>query len=208
MNFEQEINEMENQKFEGDFIVKKGGLPILFTAPHTMKQVKENGEIKFPESYTKAIAMYLNKYFDTSYMIKIKDTGLDANRDNNDEFKKEMIDFIKDNNIKLVIDLHGASPKREFDVEFGTLDDLTASINTVKTLEKSFTENGIAKVEYNNPFKGGAITQYIYKFTKAEVVQVEINLRYRDFRDIDNVEKLCNCFSKFIEKYNLVGEIK
>lgn len=202
MNFEQEINEMEKLNFEDDFIMKKGELPILFTAPHTMEQVKQNGEIKLPEPYTKAIAMYLNKYFNTSYMIKIKDTGLDSNRDNNDEFKQKMIEFIKDNDIKLVIDLHGASPKREFDVEFGTLDDLTASVDTVKTLENSFVENGITKIEYNNPFKGGAITQYIYKFTEAEVVQVEINHRYRDFRDIDKVEKLCNCFSKFIEKYS------
>ena len=201
MNFEEEINELESLEFDSDFIVKKGNLPILFTAPHTMMQVKEDGSIKLDEPYTKAIALYLNKYFNVNCMIKIKDTGLDANRDNRDEFKTELLRFIRENNIKLVIDLHGANRKRDFDVEFGTLNNLTADFSTVKELEEAFTENGIKNVSHNDPFKGGAITQYVYSIKGVDAIQVEINGRYRNPNHIDELEKLTKSFENFIKQY-------
>ena len=121
MNFMDEINNLELAEFDKEYIIKEGVIPILFTAPHTMEQERKDGTIKPSESFTKAIALYLNKYYGVSCMVKIKDTGMDSNRDNHDEFKKEMIKYVSDNNIKLFIDLHGAKETRDFDVEFGTL---------------------------------------------------------------------------------------
>ncbi len=161
MNFKEEINELELLDFTNDFIIKKGNLPILFTAPHTMKQIREDGSIKLNEPYTKAIALYLNKHFNVNCMIKINDTGLDVNRDNRDEFKTELLRFIKDNNIKLVIDLHGSNKSRDFDIEFGTLNNLSADFSTIKELEEAFTENKISNIIHNDPFKGGSITNLI-----------------------------------------------
>ena len=201
MNFEEEINELENKEFEEDYIICKGTLPILFTAPHTMEQIKEDNTIKYSEPYTKGIALYLNKHLNVNCMIKIKDTGLDANRDNRDEFKTELIRFIKDNNIKLVIDLHGAKEERKFDIELGTMNNLSADFSTIKELEEAFTENNILNINNNDPFKGGAITQYIYGLKDVDVIQVEINGKYRDSNNIENVEKIVNSFSNFIKEY-------
>ena len=201
MSFKEEINELELLRFESDYIIKKGNLPILFTAPHTMDQVKEDGSIKPNELFTKAIALYLNKHYGVNCMIKIKDTGLDSNRDNKDEFKKELIRFIKDNNIKLVIDLHGSKKDREFDVEFGTLNNLSAEYATIKELEEAFTENGIKDIVHNDPFKGGAITQYIYGLNDVDAIQLEINSKFRDFENIDELERLCKSIGNFIEQY-------
>ena len=159
MNFKEEINNLESKVFNKDYIILKGSIPILFTAPHTMKQKRVDGSIKLNEPYTKAIALYLNKHFDVNAMIKIKDTGLDPNRDNKDEFKTSLINFIKVNNIKLVIDLHGSSKDKDFDIEFGTLNNLSADYSTIKELEESFKENNINNIKHNNPFKGGAITK-------------------------------------------------
>ena len=202
MNFKEEINNLENITFNEDYIIRKGNIPIIFTAPHTMEQIKEDGTIKYSEPYTKAIALYLNKYFNVNCMIKIKDTGLDSNRDNHDEFKNELINYIKANNIKLVIDLHGAKETRDFDVEFGTLNNLTTDFSTIKELEEAFTENGIENVVYNDPFKGGAITQYLFNLKDIDVVQIEINGKYRDNNNLDNLERLCISFSNFIKQYN------
>ena len=201
MNFEKEINELELSKFERDYIIKKGSLPILFTAPHTMKQIREDKTIKLSEPYTKAIALYLNKNFNVNAMIKIKDTGLDTNIDNRDEFKTELLRFIKDNNIKLVIDLHGSDKKREFDIELGTLNNLSADFSTIKELEEAFKENGINNIVHNDPFKGGAITKYIYGINDVDVIQVEINGKYRDYNNIDYLQKLVNSFENFIKQY-------
>ena len=201
MNFTNEINALEEQAFDTDYIVKKGKVPILFTAPHTMKQVRIDGSVKLREPYTKAIALYLNKFCDVNAMVKIKDTGLDANRDNHDQFKTELLRLIKDNHIKLVIDLHGAAQSRDFDLEFGTLNNLSIDFSTVRELEEAFTENGINNVKYNVPFKGGAITEYVYGLKDVDVVQIEINAKYRDCQHLEYLEQLCISFENFIQQY-------
>lgn len=201
MYFEEEINELEYMIFNKDYIIKKGNIPILFTAPHTMDQINEEGNIKYSETYTKAIALYLNKNFDVSCMVKIKDTGQDSNKDEYDEFKVELLRFIKDNNIKLVIDLHGSKAERDFDVELGTLHDLSADYSIIKELEEAFKDNGITNIKYNDPFSGGAITKNVYKLDNVDVIQLEINKKYRDSNDLDKLNKLCKSLECFIRQY-------
>ena len=46
MNFENEINELEKFNNKQDYFFCKGSVPILFSAPHTMKQVKEDESVK------------------------------------------------------------------------------------------------------------------------------------------------------------------
>ena len=161
MEFRQEINELENSVFNEDFKIFKGKIPILFSAAHTMIQNQDDGTIKLNEPYTKAISLYLNKNYNVYSIIKNNDTGIDSNRNNYDSYNVEMRRLIKENNIKLVIDLHGASKNRNFDIEFGTLNNLSADFSTIKELEESFTESGIYNISHNDPFKGGAITQGI-----------------------------------------------
>lgn len=200
--FEHEINNLENLKKDDDFVILKGNVPILFSAPHTMHQLRDDGTTKLREPYTKAIALYLNKYCNTYAIVKNNDTGIDSNRDNYDKYNVEMRRLIKENNIKLVIDLHGASKDRNFDVEFGTLNNLSADFSTIKELEEAFTENGISNINHNDPFKGGAITQGIYALNDVEVIQIEINGKYRDYSNISSLEKLIKSLEKFIKQYN------
>ena len=201
MNFKEEINELENLELTNDYKISMGNIPILFTAPHTMEQVRSDGSVKKSEPYTKAIALYLNKYMKTYSMIKLVDTGLDSNRDNHDEFKNKLLDLVDEHNIKLVIDLHGASETRDFDVEFGTLNNLTADFSTINELKEAFIENGITNIEMNEPFKGGAITQYLYNKKDIDVIQLEINYKYRDYSNLDNLELLIKALSAFIKQY-------
>lgn len=202
MNFIDEINCLENLEFCGDFIALKGSIPILFSSPHCIYQTLPEGNIKKSEPYTKAISLYLNKHYNTYSIIKNKDTGIDSNRDNYDNYNIELRRIIKDNNIKLVIDLHGASKLREFDIEFGTLNNLTADFSTIKELEDSFKENGVTNIIHNNPFKGGAITKGIYALTDVDVIQLEISGHYRDTNDIEKLEKIINSLAAFIKQYN------
>ena len=199
--FEEEIKELEELEFDEEYIIKKGNIPILFSAPHTMEQVREDLSIKLSEPYTKALALYLNKHFDVNCMIKIKDTGLDSNKDNRDKYKIELLRFIKDNDIKIVIDLHGLDKSREYDIEFGTLNNLSASFSTIKELEEAFQENGINNISYNDPFKGGAITSYVYGLKDVDAIQVEINGKYRNYNNISNLEIIIRSFEKFIKQY-------
>ena len=69
------------------------------------------------------------------------------------------------------------------------------------TFLPSFKENGITNIVHNDPFKGGAITKYLYNIKDVDVVQLEINSRYRDYNNIDKLELLCKCLEKFILQY-------
>ena len=202
MSFEEEINNLENMIIEDDYIVLKGNIPILLSAPHTMLQTREDGTQKLNEPYTKAISLYLNKYSNVYSIVKNNDTGIDSNRDNYDKYNVELRRLIKDNNIKLVIDIHGASSDREFDIEFGTLNNLSADYSTIKELEEAFTENGITNIIHNEPFKGGAITQGVYALTDVDVIQLEINGKYRDYNNLELLHKFINSLNKFIKQYN------
>ena len=198
--FNEIINSLEYKEFDTDYISFKGKIPILFTAPHTMKQLRKDGSIKLNEPYTKGIALYLNKYCNVNCMIKLKDTGIDSNWDDYDKFKTEIKRFVKENNIKLVIDLHGASNNNDFDVEFGTMNNLSSDFSTVRELEEAFLENGITNIKYNDPFKGGAITKSIYGLDDVDVIQIEISSNYRQFNN-DNLKLLVNSLNKFINQY-------
>ena len=200
MFFIDEINELENKSINGDFIILKGDIPVLFSSPHTMIQKKEDGSVKYNEKYTKAISLYLNKYYKSYSIIKLNDTGTDSNRDNYDKYNIEMRRIIKDKNIKLVIDLHGSRSDRDFDIEFGTLNNLSVDYSTIKELEEEFNLNGINNIKYNDPFKGGFITQGLYGLTDIDIIQLEINQRLRD--DPESLERLIRSLGSFINKYS------
>lgn len=202
MNFEKEINNLENEVFGEDYTILKGNVPILFSAPHTMFQKREDGTIKLNEPYTKALARYLNKYCNVYAIFKNNDTGIDSNNDNYDKYNVEIRRLIKENNIKLVIDLHGASKDRTFDIEFGTLNNLSADFSTIKELEEAFIENGINNIVHNNPFKGGAIAKGVYLIDDVDVIQIEISGKYRDCNNLELLEKIVQSFINFIKQYN------
>lgn len=202
MSFNEEINKLENMNTNNDFIIIKGEVPILFSSAHTMLQKRDDKSYKLNEPYTKAISLYLNKYFKTYSIVKSSDTGIDSNIDNYDKYNVEMRRLIKDNNIKLVIDLHGASKERNFDIEFGTLNNLSADFSTIKELEEFFIENGILNISHNGLFKGGAITRGLFDLTDVDVIQLEINRKFRDSNNLELLEKLIKSLENFIKQYD------
>lgn len=201
MTFKEEIDKLENSKTESTYLVKKGTVPIILTAAHTMKQRKKDGTIKLNEPFTKAIAKYVSNKTDCSYLIKQKATKIDSNWEELDDFKLLLERFIHEHGVELLIDIHGASSKREFDVELGTLNNLSVRQSTIRNLRNSFFEYGIYEVVLNEPFKGGGITKYIFGKTEIDVIQIEINGKYRNINDAENMERLCNALIKFIRNY-------
>ena len=201
MPFKEEIDKLENSKTESTYLVKKGTVPIILTAVHTMKQRKKDGTIKLNEPFTKAIAKYVGNKTDCSYLIKQRATKIDSNWEELDDFKLLLERFIHEHGVKLLINNHGTSSKREFDVELGTLNNLSVRQSTIRNLRNSFFEYGIYEVVLNEPFKGGGITKYIFGKTEIDVIQIEINGKYRNINNAENMERLCNALIKFIRNY-------
>ena len=202
------INDITRLTFDNteDIIIKKGNSPILFTSIHSMTQTKEDGSIKPSEAFTKEVALYLAEKCGVSCMIKNSDTGFDPNRTDIDEFKTKLKRFIKENNIKLVLDLHGAKLEREFDVELGTMNNLSADFSTIMELKEAFEENGINIIEINSPFKGGKLTQSIFFETNAEVVQIETNYKHRNIHEPDKIFRFTKCLEIFIKQFTEITQ--
>lgn len=112
---------LEQELSEGDkgHKIISGIGRIMLTAPHSVNQTR-HGKIKIGEYRTGLIVQVMrdNKGYPIGY--KTKNLEDDANYDGECEFKKELIKQIKDDDIKVIIDLHIASPKREFDIDIGT----------------------------------------------------------------------------------------
>lgn len=202
--FKEKILEYEQNYNDLTYIARTGKIPVILTAAHTMTQLKQNGEYKASEPYTKAIAMYVAENTECFFLIKNKDTGIDSNHVENDAFKNMLLDNIKDNDIKLVIDLHGAKSEREFDVELGTLNNLSSDYSTIEELIDAFNENKISNIEVNIPFKGGEITKKVFFETDCDVIQIEINRIFRNIEDSNKIEQICNSLISFIEQYNKI----
>ena len=91
--------------------------------------------------------------------------------------------------------------KTKYEVIHETQEISSANYKSIKELEEAFTENGISNIVHNNPFKGGAITQYLFNVKDLDVIQLEINGRFRSMEHIDNLELLCNALMDFINRY-------
>mgnify|MGYP003296254714 FL=1 len=169
-----------------------------------MNQTKDREVVKLSEYLTKTITKYIANKTDISYLIKTKDDGIDPNHTETEEFKTKLLELIQKHNIKLVLDRHGASEQRNFNVELGTLNNLSADYSTINELKESFIEQGIKEIEINTPFKGGKITQYLYMSSDVEVIQIEINKRYRDINNLENTKLLIDSIINFINKYKFM----
>ena len=201
MDFDKIINDYESNIKTFSYMLKEGKVPVILTAVHTVRQEKEN-KIKSSEPYTAAICQYVANSVYSYYMIKSIDNGVDSNSNTIDDFKELLNQKIKKNNIKLLIDIHGASLERDFDVEFGTLRNMTIDINSQNTLRDSFINNGITNIKYNDPFCGGGITKYIYENHDIDIIQIEINKKFRDYNNLDDCKKICDSLIAFIKTYS------
>lgn len=161
--------------------ILKGDKKIMFSAPHAVEQTRD-GKIKYAEQETAEIAKELNKL---GYPVIIKTSNIndDANFDLECDYKKDLVEFIKKNDIIGLIDLHELSPQREQIICLGTGGEeclnLLGSYCKEKKLQKYFSEF-FSNVSVNNPFaaKGeGTISRFISKNCNIPCVQVEMNCK-------------------------------
>lgn len=198
MDFKEKILYYEFDDKDSLYTAKEGKTKVLLTAVHTYTQDNKT-KYKKSELFTGAIAKYVSEITNCYYYIKQMDNGIDSNSNKDDIFKAELISIIKENDIKLVIDIHGAKKQHDFDIEIGTLDNKTIEKSILKKLEVEFNKLGIDNIKYNNPFKGGGITKCVHSNTDIDVFQMEINGKYRSNNNIDNVEKICKSLINFIK---------
>lgn len=173
---------------ESSFAYQKGSIPILISAPHSTKHLRE-GNVKSADIYTGATTLLLGELTDAHvlYTTKLAD---DANYIKDGEYKNQLRQIVEENDIQYVLDLHGASSSQPFDIDLGTVNGQSMTSSSVERMRSIFNENGISEVLENGFFAAstsGTITNYSFNQLGTDAVQIEINQNYRNPRyDIDS----------------------
>ena len=170
----------------------KGDIPIIVTAPHTTKTINlKSGQEKANEIYTGALSLATREQTGCNLFIRY---NMPKNITTPEEARKHLIEYyqklkeyIVTNKIKYLIDIHGASIKRNFDIgvgisngEFVFYEDIWKEIIT-----SSFGRNKIV-ADFNTMFQasnGNTICRNIFELCQIRTTQLEINKKFRSPRD-------------------------
>ncbi len=161
---------------------------VVFSCPHAVSQLRE-GKEKWADINTGPLGLALH-YLGYSVMIKTKNCNDDANYDMKSPYKDYLSEYVKKNNIKYLIDLHGMSKKRNILISLGT----SFGAHSDKSLEltnqfiKIANKNGLntEQIGIDFPFSGAlrTVSAHINRKNKIETLQVEINSRIYEDKDL------------------------
>ena len=167
---------------ENDYKYKSGTIPVLISAPHSVKQYRNN-TYKEADAYTGALAKTLHKTTGAHVIYKTKVKGDENYTINETAYRKKIKNIVKNNDIKVIIDLHGMSSHRKSYIDIGTGN--SSNINLLgQNYILSLIKSSLSSTNYsvNKYFKGGGpntISTYCSKNLGVPTVQFEINGKYR-----------------------------
>lgn len=165
---------------EKSFVIVEGQIPLIISAPHGVSQVRL-GNQKYAEPGSLSIALELQKRTNAYLIAKTKNCNDDANFDAISPYKEELKRYIKQHDIKYLIDFHGMKKTREIDINLGT--------NFGRNIEKneelfdfilqSFKQRNFI-VAVDNPFNGDidTVSGSISKSCGIWTIQIEVNYKY------------------------------
>ncbi|NNA49652.1 ketol-acid reductoisomerase [Pseudomonas lactis] len=160
------------------YAVLKGSTPVLITAPHATKPYRE-GSYRFSDGAgTAALAKLLNTLTCATVIYTQYRSPSDPNYYDDNAFKAEVAELIKQHKPKLLIDLHGSSTSRPYDVDFGTMEgtSLLGRTDIVPSLRKALRKEGLRNFsdDYFPAAKHHTLTRFASSLGVPSV-QLEIN---------------------------------
>jgi len=180
-----EFNQIDYNKESYDYFeVAEGNIPILLSAPHGAKHLRD-GKWKEEDEYTAAIAIKLGE-MTGAHVIYVKNkTREDSNQLEKTKYKEKIKEIVEDYGIKFLADIHGADKDKPFNVCVGTRYDeqqessCPSYKHIIESVFKGFQDGQI----FNRPgFRSreeGTVTSFANLVCGIEAAQFEINTKYR-----------------------------
>ncbi|WP_221564564.1 N-formylglutamate amidohydrolase [Alkalihalobacillus sp. TS-13] len=195
-------NKKGNISSKVPFDIKKGSVPILLSMPHSVVHLR-NHKLKEADDYTGSIGLIVQSLTNCYSLYSTRLSEEDPNYVKDGLYKKELVQLIKRHNIAAVIDIHGASLKREFDIDLGTLHGKSIKHAYVENIREIFNRNNIKDVRENDTFPAthtGTITSYVYTYTGIPCIQIEINGKYRNpLADMENIRSIIHSLVDIVD---------
>lgn len=160
------------------FEVIEGPVPIIVTAPHATKPLRE-GKYRFSDGGgTAALAKMLNKLTGVTVVHTTFASPSDPNYYDDNTFKVALKKLISQRQPVLILDIHGSHGYRPYDVDLGTMDgkSLLGNEEIAANLIDTFRKEGLMNISYN--YFGASKNQTITKFGSilgVPSVQLEIS---------------------------------
>ncbi len=158
-----------------------GKVPIIITAPHATRPLRE-GKRRFSDGGgTAALAVALGVMTGAAVIYTTYEGPSDPNYYDDNEFKKELSRMIDKIRPMYILDIHGSHPFRSYDIDLGTMNgqSLLGHDNLVFGLIKSLNYDGIWSISYNRfgASRNGTITKFASQ-KGIPTIQLEINTTY------------------------------
>lgn len=191
-----------NEKNIESFKYIKGKEKIILSAPHSVSQIR-NGKIKGKDIATGTIAISLQKSLNCYCIYKTRNNNDDANYDiEKNPYKDKLLEIIEKEDIKFLLDIHGAKANQGFDIDIATnnLKNVNGKTEYVTDFINIGKKYGINNITVDKVFKASTIHTIactISEKLKIPCLEIEISKEYRDIKTFQNIQVLLN----FLEEY-------
>lgn len=191
------------------FKILKGSGGVLISCPHSIDQIRD-GMLKPRELYSGALCKLIHQHTNCHAIYKYHNDGIDDNFVLHTKYKENIGKIIREENIKLVIDIHGmvgskSSRYRGYDIELGTDKgrNLLGHEKISQNMICIFNKYGLGQVAVDKKFKASrkhTISKYVATNFKTPAIQVEISGDFRNAVDygVENIKKLLDSFKEII----------
>lgn len=171
-----------NPRQENPFRVFPGRIPILVSAPHAVRHVRDR-KIKKSDEFTGSIDYLLNQLTGCYSLAVTKLYGGDPNVDSPCIYKELLASLCREHKVTLVLDLHGAAREHDFDIDIGSREgrSLLGQSKVLTLLTENLMSAGLKNISQNYfPAKGiNTITHFTNRELGIPALQLEINRKYR-----------------------------
>lgn len=121
IEFEDDIRYQESaSEDEPEYRHIAGKSPILVSAPHGAVHTRD-GKLKEEDEFTAGFAQLLGEKTNAHVLYARRKSLSDPNVDPEAPYKKYLEEILTSNEIRVVIDLHGANEKKLFGIALGTM---------------------------------------------------------------------------------------
>jgi hypothetical protein len=171
---------------EPEYRYTAGTRPILISAPHGAAHTR-NGNSKDEDEFTAGMARLVGELTSAHVLDSRRKYATDPNADSIAPYKKYLQEIISKNQIRFVIDLHGAKDSRSFGIALGSMHGKSCKKEErqviIQTLENfGFLENngGLFRLDMDNelPAVGTNTRVPITRFCRGlniSAIQIELN---------------------------------
>jgi len=190
-----------------NYLLKRGEIPILISAPHAVRQVREE-KIKASDYLTGPLAMTIANKCHCSYLVRCYNELDDPNYPSgktlpsiHSSYLRALIDFIHKNPQYLIIDLHGCRNSRKYDCSIWS-DDTKLCDNQILTIFENHLEKNSFSVDRGREFLGGQVTRQCGLLTNAFQLEVKRRIRSLNEEDIPLLEAFLHSMEQAIMETN------